>query len=89
EAVHEVRKKLIAAVERHLIADAPIGLFLSGGIDSSLLTLIAKPFVGDQLKTLSIVFDDEQFSEKYYQDIIIAQTKAHHQSYLVTEKIFE
>ncbi|MFX9069668.1 asparagine synthase-related protein, partial [Acinetobacter baumannii] len=62
EAVHEVRKKLIAAVERHLIADAPIGLFLSGGIDSSLLTLIAKPFVGDQLKTLSIVFDDEQFS---------------------------
>jgi len=88
EAVAIVREKLIAAVERHLISDAPIGLFLSGGIDSSLLTIIAKPFLHDNLHTLSIVFDDEKFSEKQYQDIIIQQTGAQHRSYIVTENEF-
>jgi asparagine synthase (glutamine-hydrolysing) len=46
EAIELVRKSLTKAVERHLISDAPIGLFLSGGLDSSLLTLIAQPFLG-------------------------------------------
>jgi len=89
EAVALTREKLIAAVERHLISDAPIGLFLSGGIDSSLLTLIAKPFLQNNLHTLSIVFEDEKFSEKYYQDIIIQQTGAEHRSYLVNENEFQ
>ena len=88
DAEEAVREKLTAAVERHLISDAPIGLFLSGGIDSSLLTIIAQPFLHNNLHTLSIVFDDEKFSEKYYQDIIIKQTGALHRSYLVTEKDF-
>ena len=88
EAIDTVREKLIAAVERHLISDAPIGLFLSGGIDSSLLTIIAKPFLQDNLHTLSIVFEDEKFSEKQYQDIIIQQTGAQHRSYIVTENEF-
>ncbi len=88
EAATIIKEKLIASVERHLISDAPIGLFLSGGIDSSLLTIIAKPFLHDHLHTLSIVFDDEKFSEKYYQDIIIQQTGAQHRSYVVSEKEF-
>lgn len=87
-AVAGLQQTLTKAVEQHLISDAPIGLFLSGGIDSSLLTALAKPFVGNNLHTLSIVFDDEKYSEKYYQDLIIQQTGAHHQSYLVTEQIF-
>lgn len=89
EALPEIKQALTDAVQRHLISDAPIGLFLSGGIDSSLLTLLAKPFVGDNLKTLSIVFDNDKFSEKKYQDIIIRSTGAHHQSFLVTEKDFK
>ena len=89
EAVATVREKLTAAVERHLISDAPIGLFLSGGIDSSLLTIIAKPFLHNNLHTLSIVFEDEKFSEKQYQDIIIQKTGALHRSYTVTEKEFK
>ena len=87
-AVQKVKETLIAAVERHLIADAPIGLFLSGGLDSSLLTIIAQRFIPNQLRTLSIIFDDEKYSEKMYQDIVIQQTKANHHSYLVTEKDF-
>lgn len=89
EAIETIHEKLIVSVERHLISDAPIGLFLSGGIDSSLLTLIAKPFLHDNLHTLSIFFEDEKFSEKKYQDIIIQKTDAQHRSFLVTEKEFK
>lgn len=88
-ATEKVRETLTKAVERHLISDAPIGLFLSGGLDSSLLTLLAKPFIPDNLHTLSIVFENEKYSEKYYQDIIIKKTGAKHKSYLVTQKDFE
>ncbi|MBX2931854.1 MAG: asparagine synthase (glutamine-hydrolyzing) [Chitinophagaceae bacterium] len=88
EAIEKVRAVLTKAVQRHLISDAPIGLFLSGGIDSSLLTLLAKPTVGDNLKTLSIVFEDAKFSEKKYQDIIIEKTGAHHHSFLINQPTF-
>ena len=88
DAVAKVRSTLTKAVERHLISDAPIGLFLSGGIDSSLLTLLAKPFVGNNLQTLSIVFDNDKFSEKKYQDIVIEKTGAKHRSFLVNQSEF-
>jgi asparagine synthase (glutamine-hydrolysing) len=88
EAVALVREKLDAAVKRHLISDAPIGLFLSGGVDSSLLTLIANKYIGNNLKTLSIVFEDASLNESPYQQLIVDKTNAHHHSFLVTEKEF-
>jgi asparagine synthase (glutamine-hydrolysing) len=88
EALTKVKKTLTDAVERHLISDAPIGLFLSGGIDSSLLTIMAEPFLKDNLQTLSIVFDENEFSEKAFQDLIIAKTKARHKTYTVTKEQF-
>jgi asparagine synthase (glutamine-hydrolysing) len=89
EALRAVRETLTKSVERHLISDAPIGLFLSGGLDSSLLTIIAKKVIPENLQTLSIIFNDEKYSEKYYQDIIIEKTNARHRSYLVTQEQFE
>jgi asparagine synthase (glutamine-hydrolysing) len=89
EAVAKVKHAMEKAVERHLISDAPIGMFLSGGLDSSLITLLAKRSILTQLQTLSIVFEDEKFSEKYYQDIVIEKTKAHHRSFLVKEQDFK
>jgi len=88
EALTKLRDTLTAAVKRHLISDAPIGLFLSGGIDSSLLTILAEPILKDKLQTLSIVFDETEFSEKEYQDIIIAQTGTKHRTYTVTKEQF-
>lgn len=89
EAVSLVKGKLDKAVKRHLISDAPIGLFLSGGVDSSLLTLIANKYIGDNLKTLSIVFEDASLNEAPYQQMIVDRTNAKHHSFLVTEKEFE
>ena len=88
DALQLMRDTIEAAVSRHLISDAPLGLFLSGGIDSSLLTLIAAKFIPEQLHTLSIVFNEKKFSEEKYQRIIIEKTKAKHQSFLVTKDNF-
>ncbi|MBL0133111.1 MAG: hypothetical protein IPP79_03405 [Chitinophagaceae bacterium] len=84
-----IKETLEAAVKRHLISDAPIGLFLSGGIDSSILTISAKPFVPNNLHTLSIFFDSEKYSEKVYQDLVIEKTKAQHQSFNVSAQNLE
>jgi asparagine synthase (glutamine-hydrolysing) len=88
EALQFIRETLAQAVERHLVADAPIGLFLSGGIDSSLLTLLASNHQKENLHTLSIIFNEKEFSEDYYQQLIIRKTNAKHQSFVVTKEIF-
>jgi asparagine synthase (glutamine-hydrolysing) len=88
EAKHQIKTLLSNAVRRHLIADAPIGLFLSGGIDSSILTLLAREYKKDNLFTLSIDFDDEQFSEQYYQDLIVKKAHSSHHSFILDKKSF-
>lgn len=88
EALQLMRETMEQSVERHLISDAPIGLFLSGGIDSSLLTLLAAHSQRDNLHTLSIVFNEKEFSEEKYQQLIIKKTNAKHQSFLVTKEVF-
>ncbi len=88
EAIKQTRTTMMAAVQRHLVADVPVGLFLSGGIDSSILTIVAQQLQQKQLQTLSIYFDDEQYSEKYYQDLVITKTGVQHQSFKVSSTEF-
>lgn len=87
EAIAIIQDKLNKAVDRHLISDAPIGLFLSGGIDSSLLTLIAKLTGHTDLHTLSIIFGDKEYSEEQYQNIIVKATGAKHKAYSLTKEV--
>ncbi|MHC4082979.1 MAG: asparagine synthase (glutamine-hydrolyzing), partial [Planctomycetota bacterium] len=62
--VDRVRQELKAAVGRRLLADVPLGVFLSGGIDSSAVTAaMARRIGGAAVKTFSIGFRDPQFDE--------------------------
>jgi len=88
EAILGVKELFEKGVKRHLISDAPIGVFLSGGIDSSLIALLASKFQGENLRTLSIVFDEKDYSEERYQKIVYEKIKSQHTSYLVTENDF-
>lgn len=89
DAVSSTRQLLNQSVKRHLIADAPIGVFLSGGIDSSLLSLIANEQSTQTINTVSINFNEKEFSEQAYQEIIAGQIKSKHISYTVTASDFE
>jgi len=71
------------AVKRHLVSDAPIGVFLSGGIDSSLIAGIASGF-RDKLNTLSIIFDEKEFTEEYYQQVIAKKINSNHSFHKIT-----
>lgn len=88
EAQKLIREELIKSVERHLISDAPIGVFLSGGIDSSLLALIADSLGTQKLKTISINFKEATFDESPYQQMVLDRIDSDHISYQVTEEMF-
>jgi asparagine synthase (glutamine-hydrolysing) len=88
-ALEAARDILPAAVKRHLLSDAPIGLFLSGGIDSSLLTLLAAPVLREKLVTLSIQFEEAEYSEEIYQKMVIDITRAKHSAFKVNQSHFE
>jgi len=63
EAVERLRSVLDLAVRQHLVSDVPLGVFLSGGIDSSAVAAFAARHVGGRLKTFSIGFEDPSFDE--------------------------
>jgi len=87
-AISSIKDCLQKAVKRHMISDAPIGVFLSGGLDSSLMALLANDHNNQDLNTLSIYFEDKEFSEKKYQDIVHQKLKSNQQQFLLQEKDF-
>ena len=80
---------LLQAVKRQLVSDAPIGVFLSGGIDSSIISLLADQENPHHLKTISINFNEKQYDEGSYQNEVLAQIKGENFTHLVKEKDFE
>jgi asparagine synthase (glutamine-hydrolysing) len=62
-AAAQVRQLLERAVEEHLLADVPVASFLSGGIDSSVVTAMAAQKLNRKLQTFSVGFESEEFDE--------------------------
>jgi asparagine synthase (glutamine-hydrolysing) len=58
---------LIDAVKMRLRADVPVGAYLSGGLDSSIIASIIRNFTTNRLDTFSVAFDDEDFDESAWQ----------------------
>ncbi len=72
-AVRVVRAALDESIDRHLVSDVPVGIFLSGGIDSTAIGALAAQKVKEPLRTFSISFDDPAFDE----GDVAARTAAH------------
>jgi asparagine synthase (glutamine-hydrolysing) len=63
ELAEELRGRLADSVRAHLVADVPVGVFLSGGIDSSLLAALASRASPEPVRTYSIGFREASFDE--------------------------
>src|SRR5882724_2231689 len=75
----QLRELLDRAVHRRLLADVPVGVFLSGGIDSSAVTAFAARHVpAGQLKTFSIGFEEASFDESDHARRVAALFKTDH-----------
>lgn len=78
---------LYDSVKKQLISDVPIGTFLSGGIDSSLVTAIASKVNGsDKIKTFSIAIDDGKYNESKFAKQVAAHLRTDHHEFAVKEK---
>jgi len=72
-ATDTVRDMLERATKNHLVSDVPVGVFLSGGIDSSAITALASQHYSGQLKTFSVGFDFDKGVNELPQARIVAE----------------
>lgn len=86
-AKKELNDLLYDSVKKQLISDVPIGTFLSGGIDSSLVTAIASKVNGsDKIKTFSIAIDDGKYNESKFATQVAEHLQTDHHEFAVKEK---
>jgi asparagine synthase (glutamine-hydrolysing) len=90
-AVDETRRLASEAVARHLISDVPVGVMLSGGLDSSALTALMAEIRGNaDFHTFSLTFDDPSFNEGGYARMVAEELGTHHHEIPVTpQKVAE
>jgi asparagine synthase (glutamine-hydrolysing) len=79
-----IRAKLAEAVRLHLIADVPVGAFLSGGLDSSAVVAASAGSTQGPLRTFSIGFREEAFSELPYARRVAERFGTQHAEEIVT-----
>src|SRR5207253_2221709 len=73
DACDELNSRLIESVRLRMIADVPLGVFLSGGTDSTLVTALMQREASSPVKTFTIGFEDRRFDEAPF-----ARDTAHH-----------
>jgi asparagine synthase (glutamine-hydrolysing) len=88
--VQHYRQLLEEAVRSHLMSDVPLGMFLSGGLDSSAVAALATKIRGDRIKTFAVGYGEEAFSElRYAREVAGHIGSDHHEVRLTREEFFE
>jgi asparagine synthase (glutamine-hydrolysing) len=83
-AKQQLNKLLLSAVEYRLISDVPVGTFLSGGIDSSLVTAIAQKLHPKPIQTFSIGFKENHFNEAPHAQAVANHLGTHHHQFMLS-----
>ncbi|WP_089717678.1 asparagine synthase (glutamine-hydrolyzing) [Candidatus Entotheonella palauensis] len=78
-----MRELLTEAVRKRLISDVPLGVFLSGGLDSSTIVALMSHCGVEPIKTFSLGYEDETFSELDYARVVAKQFNTEHRELIV------
>ena len=88
--VKKYREMLESAVRSHLMSDVPLGVFLSGGLDSSAVAALTAKIRGDKIQTFAVGYGEEEFSELPYARQVADHIHSdHHEVRLSREEFFD
>jgi len=86
EAIKKMEKLLKSAFEYRMVSDVPVGVFLSGGYDSSLVTALLQHKRPEKLNTFTIGFHEKGFDESPYAKQVAEHLGTNHTEYYCTQK---
>lgn len=82
----DLLKLLQQSIRYRLLADVPVGVFLSGGIDSSLVTALAVEQSNSSINTFSIAFEEQTFNEAPYAREVAKHLKTNHHEFVLSDQ---
>ncbi|MBP7462797.1 MAG: asparagine synthase (glutamine-hydrolyzing) [Bacteroidales bacterium] len=85
ECKEKLKELIESSVSMRLISDVPFGTFLSGGVDSSLVTAVASKYVTKPLNTFSIGFFETKYNESSYARRVAEHLNTNHHEMILTE----
>jgi asparagine synthase (glutamine-hydrolysing) len=89
DGAERLRHELHTAIRQHLISDVPLGVFLSGGVDSSAVSALAAAEAGGaRVKTFNISFDEAEYDESKYAAVVAGALQTEHTDVRLTQRHF-
>ena len=86
EVLHKTEELLTSACEYRMVADVPVGVFLSGGYDSSVVTALLQSRRSEKLKTFAIGFQEEAYNEAHHARRVAEYLGTDHTEYYCTQQ---
>jgi len=86
EAIEETERLLLKACQYRMVADVPVGVFLSGGYDSSVVAAILQKNSSQKIKTFTIGFEDQQYNEAIHAKKVAAHIGTDHYEHYCTSR---
>jgi len=86
EAIKHLEDLCISAFKYRMVSDVPVGIFLSGGYDSSLVAAILQKNAADKIKTFTIGFKENKFNEAHYAKQVAEYIGTEHYEYYCTNE---
>lgn len=89
DLIEELRNRIREAVRVRMISEVPLGAFLSGGVDSSTIVAMMAEFSSTPVKTFSIGFNEDSYSELKYAKVTAEKFGTEHHEFIVTPDLTE
>jgi asparagine synthase (glutamine-hydrolysing) len=86
DGAHEVRDRLVRSVTEHLLSDVPVAAFLSGGLDSSIVTALAAGASARPLRTFTIAFAERELDESAAARSVAERYRTEHREVRLTDE---